>query len=213
MAISRSPRRPIRGLRLTYEINLPSVSNDINDDELDVLGGVVGTLAAGLQHTKMRVRMKESIGNFLGLRPKPPATIEIENGPQSGRSRLMAPAGFRFESYKFLVVPGTTIVEPNANCAQNSSSSRPICTFSIGFGRGPREKRVNRWRIQQWIMTTRAKDKIMGFVTPSGVKHVWKGQLDSARTGGGLIPGALDLGDVAGIVGGLAEQLPNLPGL
>jgi hypothetical protein len=130
--------------------------------------------------------MKEPIGHWLGLKPVPPRKGTFSKGPNTGKKFMNQPAGFRFESYTFIVVPGTTIAEPVANCAENKTEERPICTFSIGFGRGPKDARINRWRIEEWILSTRRKDFIMGFITPSGVKHIWKGAMDSKQIGGGV---------------------------
>lgn len=182
--MATSPRRPLTGIRLTYEIQM---------------GG-----------EKYRVRIKESIGRWLGLKPVSPTTgvfgasglpvIPGIGGGNIGRKFLRQPAGYKFQSFKFLVKPGTYITEPVPKCDGGSTRNRLICSFSLGFGKGPKNAPITRWRVQSWVQNSaRAKD-IIGFVTPSGVKHVWK---ETMTGNAGIIPdidfalpGGISVGDV-----------------
>jgi hypothetical protein len=172
-----SPQRPLTGVRLTYNLTM---------------GGA-----------QFRVRIKESIGKWLGLTPVAPQTGEFQSGPNAGKKFLRSPAGFRFQSYTFLVQPGTTIVEPVPGCSGGSSRRREICTFSLGFGRGPKAAPITRWRIESWVANSPKANEIIGFITPSGIKHVWK-ESKVKPPGNNLLP---DLGG-----GGPGFNLPPLPG-
>ncbi|MFM2064707.1 MAG: hypothetical protein RLZZ507_4378 [Cyanobacteriota bacterium] len=183
-----SPQRPLTGVRLTYELTMGTV--------------------------KYRVRIKESIGKWLGLRPVGPQTGTFASGPNSGRRFLRAPAGFKFQSFTFLLRPGVTITEPIPGDCTGGTRSREICTFTLGFPRGLKETPINRWRVESWARgTTRAND-IIGMITPSGVKHVWRESL-AGQTGilpNGLpnlpsLPDGFDLGDVIGLTGSILPLL------
>lgn len=191
----KSPRRPLTGIRLTYELTM---------------GG-----------TKFRVRIKESIGRWLGLKPVRPQTgvfgasglpvVPGVGGGNIGKRFLRAPAGYKFQSFTFLVKPGTYIVEPVPGCNAGGTRRRLICSFDIGFPKGPKETPITRWRVESWVNNSPRASQIIGFITPSGVKHVWKESMTgNAVTDnlpglpdiGGFLEGAgLDTGDLLGLAG------------
>lgn len=178
-----SPRRPLTGQRLTYEIQM---------------GGV-----------KYRVRLKESIGTLLGLTPSSGGRTGVFGasglpvipgigGGNIGKTFLKAPPGYKFQSYKFLVVPGTQVREPIPGCNTAGTRTREICSFSIGFPKGPKATPIARWRVESWA---RSKPVIIGMITPSGTQHLFKGKMSNNP----LAPGNLPNIDVGGLLD-LAEK-------
>lgn len=160
--MATSPRRPLSGPRLNYELQM---------------GGVT-----------YQVRIKESIGSWLGLKPKRPGTgtfgkndgqltIPGLGSANHGKKFLRRPAGYEFQSYKFLVKPGTYIVEPEPGCHEGKIRKRLICSFSIGFSKGSKKNPITRWRVNSWLASSSKAKEIIGFITPSGVKHQWEGKL------------------------------------
>ncbi|NET72518.1 MAG: hypothetical protein F6K62_16795 [Sphaerospermopsis sp. SIO1G2] len=180
-------RRPINGMRLAYQVQM---------------GG-----------EQFRILMKEPIGDLLGLKPVDTSSEgTFLTGPQAGKKFLTKAPGFRFQSYKFLVKPGTTIAEPTTSgtCKTARTRNREICSFSIGFSRGKTNVNgaqrtavnITRWRVKSWIRRTKAANKIIGMITPSGNRHIW------SKTGGnGILP---DIG-FPGFPG--FPDLPELPSL
>ncbi|AFZ59383.1 hypothetical protein H6G54_00790 [Anabaena cylindrica FACHB-243] len=186
-----SPRRPLTGQRLIYEIQM---------------GGV-----------GYRVRIKESIANLLGLKPATTGqtgtfgasglpVIPGIGGGNIGRKYLKAPPGFRFQSYKFLVVPGTKVKEPIPGCNTAGTRTREICSFSIGFPKGVKETPITRWRVSSWA---RSKPVIIGMITPSGVQHLWKGKLSNNPIDPSNLPDLPDF-DLGGLIDAGRTLLPLL---
>lgn len=180
-------RRPLTGLRLAYRISM---------------GG-----------EQFRVSMKESVGNWLGLTPVDSSTEGTFGiGPNAGKKFLNRAPGFRFQSFTFLVKPGTKISVPvnTGTCKSTQFRDRQICSFTIGFPKGKvisngaikTNVNITRWRVKSWARGTKRAGDIIGMITPSGNRHIWKGQ-----KGQGLIP---DIG-FPGFPG--VPELPSLPEL
>lgn len=179
-----SPRRPITGVRLSYEIQMDG--------------------------KPVKVRMKQSIGEFLSLTPK---TTDEPDVNENGVKFLPNPGGFRYQSFMFLVDPGTVIKEYIPGCNTAGTRQREICSFTIGFGRGPKENRINGWKVKQWIRRSRRAPSVWGMITPAGTKHAWRGP--QPRESDPLIPGLpngpdlpeVDPGLIFDVVTGLAGLL------
>lgn len=202
--MAKSPQRPISGLRLNYEIKME--------------GALV------------RVRIKQPIGNWLGLTPTGPSIGQFGNPdgstvgsvlaqaggaipggyPHQGLNFLRQPAGYKFQSYTFLVQPGTKLTEAIPGDCEGGTRERLICTFSIGFPRGRKNNRVTRWRVQKWIRGTKRKDDIYGMITPSGVQHIWaerKGKSSNLLPSGVSLPSSINTSNILSFAAQAADLL------
>ncbi len=151
-----------------------------------------------------RVLIKESIANWLDLKPAAPAYGKFGSG-NSAIGGVVANAvnavnsgnigavyvkrgGFRYQSFTFLVEPGTKIKEPVPGCQENKFRDHLVCSFTIGFPRGGKGNRITVSRVIQWIRRSKRRNDIYGLITPSGTKHQWRGRLTDD---GGAIPDVL----------------------
>ena len=172
----------------------------------DVKGPLSG---ARLEYEVMGVRVliKESIANWLDLKPAAPAygkfgsgnsalgnvAASLGNVVNSGNlgAVYVKRGGFRYQSFTFLVEPGTKIKEPVPGCQENRFRDHLICTFTIGFPRGGKGNRITVSKIIQWARRIKRRNDIYGIITPSGTKHQWRGRLTDD---GGILPDTLGAG-------------------
>lgn len=169
-----SPRRPVTGMRLTYELTM---------------GGA-----------KFLVGIKESIGNWLGIKPVAPGTGTFKKGPAQGKKYALRPGGFRYQSFTILLRRGVTITEVLPGCNNGGTRERELCTFDLGMPRGNKDARVAVWRVQSWALNTKQSKNIIGLVSPSGTQRVWR------NSDGELLEPSNPLDPIL-------PDLPDLPGL
>jgi len=191
-----------------------SILGDLVEDGGDLLNAVKGSTKGPLSGARLeyevmgvRVLMKESIANWFGFKPAAPkygkfgsgnnlvggVVANVQNAVNNGNIGAVYAmrGGFRHQSFTFLVEPGTKIKEPVPGCQENKFRDHLICSFTIGFPRGPKNNRITVSRVKQWARRIKRRNDIYGIITPSGVKHQWRGRLTDD---GGLIPDVLEAG-------------------
>lgn len=147
---------PIRGNRKLYKIQ-----------EIKV-----GELADGTGGRAIVVKMKEPIGDFLGLQQmsyNDPAFIGtfLGAGPNAGFKYIKRLGGFRESSFKVVAKTQFTIAEivrkPDGSYGPENNTFK---SFSIGFPGG-----VTVREFINWITARGVNSQIDYIVTPSGVSH------------------------------------------
>jgi len=186
------PNTPLRGERLEY-------------------------LVTGLAGSNYYVRMKESIGNWLGLKPQyprygtfqstPKNSIKSSTGTQLGNAGATYTklAGFRFVSYKFFLIPNTVIVEPAKN---GSDHNHTMQTISIGFPRGAPGSHTSVHGVIEFAKNCKQAKLIRGIQTPSGTKHLWRGKIGTSSGSGGS-GGSSSVGGLLGDLGNIGSAIAN----
>lgn len=142
--------------------------------------------------TDFRVLMKESIGSWLSLIPLYPETGTFAGSGTNKGTTYAKRAGFRFVSYKFLLVPGTSITQPGKGTSTTTSKVK-LATISIGFPRGKKNAHTSVHNIINFAKSCSQASAIMGIVSPTGRKYQWRGKLPGSQAGtdaGGVIAGA-----------------------
>ncbi|NJL51406.1 MAG: hypothetical protein HC930_02875 [Hydrococcus sp. SU_1_0] len=156
---------PIRSPRRLYLINLIEVNNDDDPDVIDRSPG----LAITETKRSIVVKMKEGIGEYLGLTPmnwNDPQLSSIFKGGglNLGQAYARRVGGFKTVSYTLLPETVFSIQEKfydddgNFQTAQSNFKS-----MTIGFPKGPTVDNV-----RKWLASTSKFDEIRGLRSPSG---------------------------------------------
>ncbi|MEH2320114.1 hypothetical protein [Nostoc sp.] len=161
-----------------------------------------------------RLLMKESIGNWFGLTPTFPlvGVFKKDNSTPTNTNagaKFTKRAGFRFVSYIFLLMPGTKITQPDKGNV-TTTTDRLMTTISIGFPRGVKSEHTAVHSLITFILKSNRFGDIMGIITPSGIKHQWRGKLPKSIPSGsfdGYTPGG-----AAGVAGAAASAAAGVAG-
>ncbi len=145
---------PVRGPRKLYKIDLIQV----------------GESPTGTGGRPIVVKMKEAIGDWLGIRPlawNDPILVGTFSGagPNAGYKFIRRLGGFRQTS--FTLVSKTDFQIPELIKGADgiySLATRPFKSISIGFPKG-----VSVHEFVYWIGSTNKAEQISHIVTPSGV--------------------------------------------
>jgi hypothetical protein len=156
---------PIRSPRRLYLINLIQVNNDDDPTVIDRSPG----LAITETKRPIIVKMKQGIGEYLGLTPinwNDPQLSGIFNGVglNLGQRYSRRVGGFKTVSYTLLPESVFAIKERfynNANVLQTPTTN--FKSITIGFPKGPTVDNV-----RNWLSTTAKFDEIRGLRGPSG---------------------------------------------
>jgi hypothetical protein len=160
---------PIRSPRRLYLINLIQVNNDDDPDVIDRLPG------SALVETKRSivVKMKQGIGEYLGLTPMNWNDPQLRGvfqgiGLNQGQSYARRVGGFKTLSYT--LIP-EELFEIEERFYDNNLLGNPVLetrtsnfkSMTIGFPKGPTVD-----SIRTWLSTCENFDNIKGFRSPNG---------------------------------------------
>lgn len=163
--------QPIRSPRYVYLLTTITQNVDTNKEALDAPPGSGG--AGGTR--PLYVKMKKSIGDWLGLTPLPyndPAwtgtfTEQQEGALNTGSNFRRRIGGFRVASYTLIAEENFEITELVRQAdGTYRENSRSFKTISIGFPKGHTVT-----EFINWLATTSNFSQVRAVRTPAGTTH------------------------------------------
>lgn len=143
----------------------------------------------GPEGGKIRLLMKEPIGNWFGLKPKIPVFRQFEGKGTNKGKKYTARAGFREKGFKILLVPETQILVPRAKAADQRSKggnaqvrNERVANFQIGTSGTVTVRQMIRF-----LVSSNRNKSIIGVISPTNRKYQWGGVMSHASDGGYLV--------------------------
>lgn len=120
---------------------------------------------------------KECIGKFLGLTVAKARVITVKKGAKGESDKKRAGRAAKGQkSFKILLKTGTKIDAQGIK--DKSKITKEVDSITVSF-----PNTVSVAELREYFMTkSSAKDKIVGFITPSGRTHYWTGPLGDKST-------------------------------
>jgi hypothetical protein len=155
-------KKPIRSPRSIYQVNL--ITTNLNDN-------TTGTDTGTGTNRPIFVKLKEAIGDWLGIKPVAWNNPLLSgtfggNGSNKGFKYRKRLGGFREASYTLIAKTKFSIPEIVLETDGFKVVNSEYATITIGFPKGHSVTEVI-----AWIMSSARANEIRAVVTPNGVRH------------------------------------------